>query len=421
VTEQQVGSDRVVVDFDHHSPTLAADNHGVYARTRTSCPVAWSPHYDGFWVVTGYREVAEAARDDVAFSSEHDVDGSGRGYQGILIPPNENRSGTIELDPPEFNTFRRILNPPFAPARIEELEPKIVDYTTSLIDRVIEAGTFDIVLDLASPLPAIMTMELLGLPISYWERYADMMHRGVYTPPDAPEHAEVIEGTMWIVESLIEAVADRQANPRDDLISYLCQSQVGDRPMSAEEVVENCFLIVAGGVDTTTALIANALRWLWQHPEERTRLREDASLMPLAGEEFLRYFCPVQGQARTATRPCTLGPQQLSEGDRVYLSWAAASADPAQFSEPDEVQLDRFPNRHAAFGLGAHRCLGSNLARTEFGIVVSQVLERMPDYEVLDDQSRKYPTIGVVNGWVTMPARFTPGQKIGTGIDVHNL
>jgi cytochrome P450 len=174
-------------------------------------------------------------------------------------------------------------------------------------------------------------------------------------------------------------------------------------------------LVIFGGVDTTTGLIGSALEWLARHPEERDRLREHPGLIPRATEEFLRYFSPVQALARTATRDCVVGGRQVRAGERLLLSWASANFDEDAFDRPDEVVLDRSPNRHQAFGVGIHRCLGSNYARVEFAVVLEEVLRRLPDYAIDGTAARRYPSIAVVNGWVTLPATFTPGTPQGPG------
>ena len=138
--------------------------------------------------------------------------------------------------------------------------------------------------------------------------------------------------------------------------------------------------------------------------------------MRTACEEYLRYFTPVQGLSRNVTAPCRVGGAEMNPPERIWMSWASANLDPQVFDAPEEIRLDRFPNRHAAFGLGAHRCLGSNVARVVWSIVVGEVLRRLPDYEIDESGTVKYPSIGVVNGWASMPARFSPGPRIGTSL-----
>jgi cytochrome P450 len=197
------------------------------------------------------------------------------------------------------------------------------------------------------------------------------------------------------------------------LLSDLANATRHGELLPLERVVGAAFLLLAGGVDTTTALTADALHWLAAHPDERARLVEEPELIKSACEEFLRYFTPVQALARTAMCPVELGGQHIAAGDRILLSWAAANRDEKVFPRPDQLLIDRQPNRHTAFGLGAHRCIGSNFARQTFATMLRAVLDRMPDY-VIDAEAEPNKSIGLVNGWVHLPAHFTPGPSIGS-------
>jgi cytochrome P450 len=177
-------------------------------------------------------------------------------------------------------------------------------------------------------------------------------------------------------------------------------------------------LLIGGGFDTTTALTAHALEWLSQHPDERARLSRDRdTLLNSATEELLRYFTPAPGDARTVSEDMELGGIILREGERLWLSWAMANRDPAVFSDPDEVVLDRKGNRHFSFGLGVHRCIGSNVARTVFKSMLTAVLDRMPDYKCSAEGTVHYDSIGVIQGLRHLPATFTPGKRLGPGVE----
>jgi cytochrome P450 len=190
--------------------------------------------------------------------------------------------------------------------------------------------------------------------------------------------------------------------------------EVDGAKLSDETVIGMCNLIIAGGNDTTTSLLSNAFKYLSEHPDQKQWLIDDPSRIPYACEEFLRFYTPTQALARTVTTDVEIGGQHLKRGDRVLLSFASANRDPEVFDRPDEIVLDRWPNKHQAFGLGLHRCLGSNLTRVEFTVVLEEVLRRMPDFVVDGDASHPYETIGIVNGWMDMPATFTPGPREGS-------
>jgi len=401
--------------FDHHTPEYADHWPELSRRIRSQCPVAHTPAWGGFYVVTTYEQMREVILDDERFSSRRTVEGVDPSCPiGITIPPAPIGTIPIDLDPPDHRPYRHLLDPDFSPRAAEGWRPFVVDAVTACIDEIVEAGRGDIVYDLANPIPALLTCRIMGLPLEDWQYYAEPMHESVYTPPGTPE-AEAVHGKVEVMfGKLMEAVADRRKEPRDDLITKLVQAEVEGAPIGDDVMLQMLFLVLVGGVDTTTSLIANGLRWLSQHPDVRDRLQEDPELLPTAREEMLRYFTPTQGLARTVTRDTELAGVPLKVGDRVFMSFAAANRDPAQFTEPDEVQVDRMPNRHASFGLGVHRCLGSHIARLEFDVVLSEILRRLPDYAVDDEASKRYTTVGVVNGWEKMPFTFSPGLREGS-------
>jgi cytochrome P450 len=184
------------------------------------------------------------------------------------------------------------------------------------------------------------------------------------------------------------------------------------------ELMGVVMLIVGGGFDTTTALTAHTLEWLSENPKERERLiRERDTLLDSATEEFLRFYTPAQGDGRTVSQDCEIDGVQFKEGDRLWLSWAMANRDANVFKDPHHIQLDRPGNRHASFGLGIHRCIGSNVARATFKTMLTAVLERMPDFACDPSGAVHYDTTGVINGMKNLPATFTPGPRIGAGID----
>ncbi|MFZ2174908.1 MAG: cytochrome P450, partial [Rhodococcus sp. (in: high G+C Gram-positive bacteria)] len=380
------------VTFDHHSGDYAKNWRRINADLRSKCPVAHTDAHDGYWVVSKYSDVADVARDDDTFSSSREYPDGSRA--GVTVPVTPLRQVPIEMDPPEFFTYRKLLNASFSPAAAKRWEPFLREATTFCIDQIIESGSCDLVRDITSPVPAIFTLELLGLPKENWQSFSEITHDMVHTVPGSPEYEVASAGMVDIVASVSEAIALRRANPTPDLLSTLVHSEVDGEPMTDQRLIEMITLVIFGGVDTTGSLISSVLEWLFHNPEQRTLLREDFSLLPQATEEFLRYFSPVQGLARTATRQCTVGDQEIQADEKLLISWASANYDESVFDKPEEVQLDRYPNRHQAFGLGIHRCLGSNFARSQFRIVMEEVLRRMPDYTI-EEGALRYGSIGV--------------------------
>jgi cytochrome P450 len=402
------------VEFDHNSPEYAQRWREIYGDLRQRCPVAHTESYGGYYVLTRYKDVERALKDDDTFASHHSME-EGSQYGGILIPPSPNVSTPIEMDPPEFTPLRKLLNPHFSPGKAVEWEPFTRDVTIGLIDQVIETGRMDLVDQLASPVPALLTAALLGLPLEDWRMYSEVAHAIVYTPPADPRFLDVVQRLQEIHQRATKVGLERRDDPQDDLLSAIATYRDSNGELLPEHrITEFCSLIIGGGNDTTTSLLAQAFIWLSEHPDQRDWLREDPARIKGACEEFLRYFTPTQALARTIRKPVDIGGYELQPGDRVLLSFASANLDPEEFENPDEIVLDRFPNRHQAFGLGLHRCLGSNFTRMEFSVVLEEVLKRLPDFVVDRSASEAYESIGIVNGWATMPATFTPGTRQGS-------
>jgi cytochrome P450 len=218
----------------------------------------------------------------------------------------------------------------------------------------------------------------------------------------------------------IEAVvAERRAHPADDVVSVVVGSQVDGEPISDEAAVSMTALLVAGGVDTTTSLTSQALVWLSENHEHHDRLLADRKFLRSACEEFLRYFSPNQALGRTMNGEAEVGGCPVHDGERLLVAFASANRDEDAFPDADALLLDRFPNRHLAFGLGVHRCVGSNIARVIFDEVVTGMLSRLPGYTIDVSGLEHYHSQGLMSGWKTAPATFTPGPRIGAPLDLH--
>jgi cytochrome P450 len=220
--------------------------------------------------------------------------------------------------------------------------------------------------------------------------------------------------TVDLLTNLIEM----REHPRPGIIDALNRIRIDGEPPSDIELIGMLSLVIGGGFDTTTALTAHSLEWLSNHPDERDRLsRERDDLLGPATEEFLRFYTPAPGDGRTIAEDTEIDGVHLKEGERLWLSWAMANRDPSVFANPNEIVLDRKGNRHFSFGLGVHRCIGSNLARIVFKSMLTAVLDRMPDYRCDPEGTVHYETIGVIQGMQHLPATFTPGHRLGAGLD----
>ncbi|MFI7530217.1 cytochrome P450 [Nocardia salmonicida] len=406
--------------FDRHTPEYREQFQAITEEMQEKCPIAWTETYGGHWVAAGNRAVFELARCP-HLSNDRDINGERRGYQGITIPSPETmqyRSGILEMDDPEHRAYRAVLNPYLSPAAVNRWGAFIDEIVRACLDEHIESGHIDFVEDLANVVPAVLTLALLGIPLEKWSLYNEPAHASVYTPPNSPDMPRVQEATLAMGMDLLANLIDIRENPRPGIIDALARMSIdGEKPPDID-LLGQLGLLIGGGFDTTTALTAHALEWLSEHPEDRETLscERDLLLNP-ATEEFLRYFTPAPGDGRTISQNCEIAGQQFEEGERVWLSWAMANRDPQVFADPDKVILDRKANRHYSFGLGIHRCIGSNVARTVFKHMLTAVLDRMPDYVCTPEGAVHYDTIGVIQGMRNLPATFTPGPRLGPGLD----
>ncbi|BBZ15663.1 hypothetical protein MBRA_58580 (plasmid) [Mycobacterium branderi] len=278
------------------------------------------------------------------------------------------------------------------------------------LDQRIADGRMDLVLDYASPVPAILTMRLMGLPYDNWQLYANLFHSVMALPQDSAEYAGAVAEVPAMMEGLLKFAATRRAAPRDDLTSFLVQFEYDGRRLDDTQLLDILWNLVAGGVDTTTSQTALSLLHLGTHPDLRRQLIDRPELYRTATDEFLRYFSVNQQLSRTVTRDVVLGGQHLRRNDRLIISWLAANHDEQEFARAGDVVLDRAPNRHVAFGLGPHRCIGSHLARVMFEVMVRAVLERIPDYRVDTDGVYQYLGNPTMTGLGKLPVTFTPAR-----------
>jgi cytochrome P450 len=409
--------------LDRHGPEYRTEFVDWAQRLHAGPRIAWNDTHGGYWFVNGNQELFDVARRSDVLSNDHDVHNRRRGYQGINIPPPPGNSGTIggflEMDPPRQRYYRNALNPYLSPAAVARWQPVLDEITRAAIDEKIETGSMDFVEDLANIVPAVLTMALLGLPLKDWVVYNEPAHASVYTPQHSPDYPRVQKMSMEMGMSLFGRLQELKANPRPGLINAIINADLGgEGPEDDMEIVGVVMLLVGGGFDTTTALTAHSLEWLGEHPDQRERLhREWETLRDSATEEFLRFYTPAQGDGRTVSDDVEIDGVQFREGDRLWLSWAMANRDEKVFPDPHEIKLDRTGNRHASFGLGVHRCIGSNVARAGFKTMVKAVLDRMPDYTCDPAGTVHYETTQVINGMRFLPATFTPGKRLGPGLE----
>lgn len=410
-TRPHIGPD-ATVDFDHHSDEFNLNELAINAELRRKCPVGWNTNYGGFWFLSSYDAVSRAARDGDTFAHKYEPNSpDGIDYQGemgVPRPEGQPALGIGEVDGPYHLALRHALAPFFSPGAVQKMRPFMEQQAHDFLGKRITDGRMDLVLDYASPVPAILTMKLMGLPHDNWHLYANLFHSVMALPQDSPEYLEAIAEVPAMMQGVLDFAAARKARPEDDLTSFLIQFEFDGRRLTDEQLLNILWNLIGGGVDTTTSQTALTLLHLGTHPELRQQLVDHPELYRTATDEFLRYFSVNQTLSRTVTADVEIGGQRLRKNDRVVISWLSANHDENEFDRPDDVVLDRMPNRHLAFGLGPHRCIGSHLARLMAEVMVKAVLDRIPDYRVDVQNVQHYLGNPSMTGLGRLPVTFTP-------------
>jgi cytochrome P450 len=406
-----------IVNFDHHSDEFNLNELAINADLRKNCPVAWNESYGGFWFLTSYAAVSQAARDGDTFAHKYEPDADDgidyQGEMGVPRPEGQPALGIGEVDGPYHLALRHALAPFFSPGSVQKLKPFMEQLAHEFLDQKIETGQMDLVLDYASPVPAILTMKLMGLPYDNWQLYANLFHSVMAVPQDSDEYLNAIAQVPAMMQEVLDFAATRKAKPEDDVTSFLIQFEFDGHRLTDDQLLNIVWNLIGGGVDTTTSQTALTLKDLGTHPELRQQLIDHPELYRTATDEFLRYFSVNQTLSRTVTKDIEINGQRLRRNDKVVISWLAANHDENEFDRPDEIILDRLPNRHLAFGLGPHRCIGSHLARLMSEVMVKAVLDRIPDYQVDVQDVYQYLGNPSMTGLGKLPVTFTAGVKRG--------
>ena len=329
------------------------------------------------------------------------------------------RGGILEMDEPEHSTYRGALNPYLSPAAIKRWQPFVDEITRAALDEKIESGRIDFVDDLANIVPAVLTLAMMGIELKKWPVYSEPAHLSVSTPEHSPDAARVAEMNRQMGIDMITTMMEVRENPRPGLVNALLQLRIDGEPAPDLEILGNLGLIIGGGFDTTTALTAHSLEWLSENPDQRELLsRERDTLLNPATEEFLRFYTPAPGDGRTFSEDVEVEGTEVQRGRATLDLLGHGQSRPVGVRRrPTRSFIDRKGNRHFSFGIGVHRCVGSNVARTVFKSMLTAVLDRMPDYVCDPEGTEHYETIGVIQGMKHLPATFTPSKPLGPGLD----
>jgi cytochrome P450 len=384
-------------DFDVLDPAYVKDPFGVWDALRTRCPIARTDRRLRSWLPTRYDDVAAIAHDIEHFSS-CEVGVIPRGTDDVELPEG---LPPISSDPPVHTWTRRLLLPWFSHQRVAQYEPMTRTLCSSLIDGFVSHGRADAAADYAQQIPVRVIATMLGVPSDLADTFTGWVRDVLEFADDAERRNR---GRAAIVRYFLDQIDCRRDEPGDDLISALLRSDVDGEPVSDGHVLGIAALTLIAGVDTTWSAIGAALWHLASHPDDRRRLVAEPDLMPVAIEEFLRAYSPVT-MAREVRADIDFGGCPMHVGDRVLLNFPAANRDPDVFDRADTVIIDRQQNRHLAFGVGIHRCAGSNLARMELRVALEVWLSRIPEFELADPDQVTWAG-GQVRGPRTLPVRF---------------
>jgi cytochrome P450 len=362
------------IDFDHFDPQWTENPYPLWDDLRNRCPVATSQRFqDGAYFPSRYDDVRKIAYDSEHFSSRRPIVRE----QKVTATP----SPPITSDPPEHTPARKLLLPAFAPKEIAKLEGRTRAICRSLLDAIGDSGECDGAVDYAQHIPVRVIAEMLGVPADDGDLFRRWIYmaliEGVRNPPAA------MQAIAEMHEYFNRQVELRRANPGDDLISFLLAAKLDGSPLGEAHLLGTLRLLLVAGIDTTWSGIGASLWHLATHAEDRARLAAEPEMLPTAIEEFLRAYSPVT-MAREVVKETTLAGCPFKVGGQVLLSFPAANRDPEKFADADRVLIDRAENPHAAFGLGRHRCLGSNLARMEMTVAIGEWLARFPEFTVTE-------------------------------------
>jgi cytochrome P450 family 142 subfamily A polypeptide 1 len=379
----------------------AGDHHEKLAWAREHAPLYW----DGtVWGVTRYADLKAISKDPATFSSAGGI----RPQQGPLPM-------MIDMDDPAHLKRRMLVNRGFTPRRVRDTEPAVRAACREILDAVCEQGEADLVNDIAAHLPMIMIGDALGVrPEQRGDllRWSDDMLKALDSHAD--EEQLLRAGTAFGEYSAFahEAIAERQAEPKDDLMSILVHAEVDGERLRVEDIVQDSLLILIGGDETTRHVISGGVYQLLLDPEQWARLGADPSLRPSAVEEMLRWVSPIKNMVRTATRTVELHGQKIEAGDELMLLYPSANRDAEVFDDPFRFDIARTPNEHVAFGFGPHFCLGASLARLEIAVMLDELLDRVPDLALAEPGTAvELRPANFVSGIERLPVTFTPTSR----------
>jgi pimeloyl-[acyl-carrier protein] synthase len=393
------------INFNPMDPAFVADPYPTYHRLRTEDPVHHSPL--GFWVLTRYDDVVAALRDPRLVKEPLAAFVAAR--FGAPVPAMG--LSMLDRDPPDHTRLRGLVSKAFTPRVVEGLRPRIQQIVDGLLDRAAERGSMDLIEEFAYPIPVAVICEMLGVPVEDHERFKGWsldVARGldlIWLGPDSEVGRRSVAARKALGEYFRGLIAQRRAAPRSDMLSDLIAAEEAGDKLSEVELLATCILLLIAGHETTVNLIGNGTLALLRHRDQLERLRREPALIGSAVEELLRFDGPVQRTARIPSEDVVFGGRTIAKGEMVMPFIGAADRDPAQFPDPDRLDIGRADNRHIAFGWGIHFCLGAPLARIEGQIAINTLVRRLPKLELATSEP-EYRQSLTLRGLKALPVAF---------------
>jgi cytochrome P450 len=394
------------VDLMDLSVLAANQEIGVYDSLRANRPVYWnapSENGPGFWALTRYADVKDAATDAARLSSASGTQIVDRKVEGAL-------ASLHNMDDPEHAKLRKIAIPHLRAVKIKQWQDVIESSVAVLLDEAQDRGEFDMVDVVSARLPMLVLAQVLGVPAGDAPRMVDWTNRMTTADPDhSVDAAALAEAREELMHYFADLTEQRRRQPTNDLVSVLANGQKDGRPLTWEELAAYYIVLVAAGNETTRHLVSGATLALHETPGTWDRIMRDEALLTPAVEEMFRYVSPVAAMRRTANQDLVLGDQPIAEGEKVVLWFASANRDPEVFDEPHEFRIDRTPNEHLTFGWGIHFCLGAHLARAEVRSFFEQTRNRGLRFDVVGqpERVRHY----MFRGWSSLPVRVASARE----------
>ena len=398
------------VEFNPFVPEFRENPYRFYHQLRQADPVHWSDNFN-FWVLTRYADCVSLLRHSQGSANPRDWEHyndyvEALGGEGAAADMEQ--KWMLLRNPPDHTRLRKLVTKAFTPRVVEGMRPHIQQIVDDLLDRVAAQDGFDIIRDLAFPLPVIVIAELIGVPIEdrdQFKEWAGTLARSL----DPVVTPEIVQAANSATESFVayftRLIAERRTRPQQDMLSALIAvEEAGDR-LTEDELLSNTILLFAAGHETTMNLIGNGMLALFRHPDQLAKLKADPSLIRTAVEEFLRYDGSVQITARVALQDLEIGGKQIHKSQQTLILLGAANHDPAQFANPDRLDIARQDNPHITFSHGIHHCLGAPLARVEAQIAVQTLLRRMPRLRLATD-AVEWREMVTLRGLRALPVAF---------------